>query len=271
MNASAKSIDGGTITLFDVDHCILQGPEISSFNAGENVFYTDPLFTDVSTLDLALQPGSKGLNGGDNSLVTTSLDLIRNSRIQYGNVDMGCVESNVCSRPNDHCFQAIEIVVNADALNEGNICATSSGESAGSCAASIGKSVWYTFQAQPGFTYEISVENVVPTTATFNPRIELYSGDCDLLTQLDCVDQNGSGAGETLVADTLSSSLNYYIRVSGIVSQEGNFDISISGFEPCTGDLDHNGLVGIADLLIFNSNYGCTSNCGEADLDGNGS
>lgn len=37
----------------------------------------------------------------------------------------------------------------------------------------------------------------------------------------------------------------------------------------CLGDFDNDGVIGISDLLVFLSEYGCTSNC-TADLDGDG-
>ena len=38
----------------------------------------------------------------------------------------------------------------------------------------------------------------------------------------------------------------------------------------CLGDFDFNGSVGLADLLLFISDYGCLSACGITDLDNNG-
>jgi len=270
-NINSKAIDGGLSGQLEVDHCILQGAVLSATNAGENVFYEDPLFANALGGDYKLQVGSMGRNGGNNAFVNTDEDVLQQTRIQNTHVDMGCVESSVCSRPNDHCFQYKTIIVDALALNKTNECASINGEVAGSCSPAIGRSVWYSFNTQLGTSYEISIENVVPISASFNPKIEFFSGECSSLTEIGCANANGNSLGESLLVENLLASESYFIRISGGIGQSGTYNISVVSSLTCTGDFDNNEVVGIADLLVFNATYGCLSNCGATDLDGNGS
>ncbi|NQY30971.1 MAG: hypothetical protein HRT69_16075 [Flavobacteriaceae bacterium] len=65
----------------------------SSITSITNTSNLDPLFTDVGNGDYTLQSGSPAIDSGDNSYATATLDLVANTRIQGGTVDMGCYES----------------------------------------------------------------------------------------------------------------------------------------------------------------------------------
>ena len=270
MNAGAKAIDNGTNTLFSVDYCVLQGAELNGFTEGINVFYQNPLFVNPATGDYSLQAGSIGLNGGDNAWVGTSaVDVIGNSRIQNEVIDMGCVESSICSKPNDHCHMAKAISPGQTLLSENNTCATPTNETAGTCGAAIGRSVWYALTITQGGTFDISLSAIEAITPNFDGKIEVFQGECGNLTLLDCVNNAAPNLSETLTL-SLPGNQVYLIRISGLTAQEAYYSLSVEPSASCPGDFDNSGIIGIADLLIFNSFYGCTSNCGIVDMDGNG-
>jgi hypothetical protein len=74
----------------DVSHSLFQITNI----AGTNNLQGDPRFVDPANLDFSLRPNSPAIGRGDNSLVTTSIDLIGGERVQEGTVDLGCIESS---------------------------------------------------------------------------------------------------------------------------------------------------------------------------------
>lgn len=77
------------INFADVSHSLFQITNI----AGTNNLQGDPRFVDPVNLDFSLRPNSPVIGRGDNSLVSTSIDLIGGDRVQEGTVDLGCIES----------------------------------------------------------------------------------------------------------------------------------------------------------------------------------
>jgi|GEM_PF-799069 len=83
-----KAVSIGT----DVHHTILQDGELAPSDEGIEVFYEDPIFLNPAGFDYSLSGESVGANGGDNSIVTLSKDVVGNDRIIFGTVDMGAME-----------------------------------------------------------------------------------------------------------------------------------------------------------------------------------
>lgn len=77
-------------------------------------FIGDPLFVAPDDGDFRLQSQSVGVNAGDNSLVLEELDASGNSRIRYGRVDIGAVESS------EAAGGTIFVNINANGANDGS-------------------------------------------------------------------------------------------------------------------------------------------------------
>ncbi|MBL7944379.1 MAG: pre-peptidase C-terminal domain-containing protein, partial [Flavobacteriales bacterium] len=173
-----------------------------------------------------------------------------------------------CTQLNDYCSGAVNLVVDGPALFDSNQCATNFGENPGYCTDDIGRSVWYKFTATSGLDVDISIDNITPITADFNPKLEVFSGGCLSMTQLACVNVAGNSGTEVVSLDDLAAG-TYLVRVSGFLIQKGAYSISVEKSGSCLGDFDFNGVVNVSDVLIFSSQFGCTSGC-TVDLDGNG-
>jgi hypothetical protein len=79
-----------------------------------------------------------------------------------------------------------------------------------------------------------------------------------------------SYAGPSLQADmTVGEVVTFTGTGSGVIITQGfHQPVMVGG--TCLGDFDSNGVVGLPDLLVFISGYGCQSACGITDLDNNG-
>jgi hypothetical protein len=174
-----------------------------------------------------------------------------------------------CSQANDHCAGAVLLQVDGPVLIDSNQCATNSGEQEASCTDDIGRSVWYRFTTNNTHDLTIRVANVVPITSAFNPKMEIFTGNCSSLNEIACQNVGGNNQNEEYYLENPTAGQTYYVRVSGVLVQSGSYQISVVDESVCPGDFDNNGVINVTDLLIFNTNLGCTSNC-IVDMDGNG-
>ncbi|MDZ4824121.1 MAG: hypothetical protein SH856_11735 [Flavobacteriales bacterium] len=101
---------------------------------------------------------------------------------------------------------------------------------------------------QPANSFSQSIERSVISSSGFS-----YSG---ATLQNDCT------VGEVITA----TGVNGNIKITQGFHQPV-FETAIT----CLGDFDNNGVVNVADLLLFSGAFGCVSDCGLQDMDGNGS
>lgn len=92
----------------------------SSISTKTNTINTNPLFTDLANGDYTLQAASPAVDTGNNTFVTTSVDLLGHTRIFNTTVDMGVYEYNsTLSIPSIVTTQSFKIFPNPteDVLN----------------------------------------------------------------------------------------------------------------------------------------------------------
>jgi hypothetical protein len=131
--------------------------------------------------------------------------------------------ANIISTPeNDICVNAEVLDLTNNSTTSTTICANASTLSS-TCTPTTNTDAWYTFTP---FASEEATITVFPTgdTPINDPVIELYSGDCNNLTYIDCADNNGSGSGEFLMQN-VATATDYFIRVSG--AEDGEFFILV--------------------------------------------
>lgn len=131
---------------------------------------------------------------------------------------------------NDNCTSPIALTVNSSCVNTAatSFAATQSTNVATNCnAGTPDDDVWFSFTAT-NYTQTIQV---APTgSMLMDPVIELFSGSCGTLTQLDCVDATNYGSSETMSAVGLVPGNTYYVRVYDWFSDGGYpFNICVSG------------------------------------------
>ncbi len=113
----------------------------------------------------------------------------------------------VCPPINDNCPTAIPLTM-------GTSCSPTSGttlnatESQAGCTGDADDDVWYQFVA----TTTSAVVDVQGGT-DFDAVLEVFSGACGTLTSLQCIDDDGSGAPETVTLTGLTVGSTYRLRV----------------------------------------------------------
>ncbi len=115
---------------------------------------------------------------------------------------------------NDICSKAEELIVNQQCIPVSNRVAVNTGPDA-SCGEKIEHTLWYTFTAERSGMLEIT------NLADYNDIISIYSGNCDDLTELDCVNKDEHGfEGERILLE-LEEAEGITIRIASLVSKYG--------------------------------------------------
>ncbi|MGB1384482.1 MAG: hypothetical protein ACPG66_03985 [Flavobacteriales bacterium] len=140
----------------------------------------------------------------------------------------------------------------------------SSEDDGGSCMLSVGGSVWHERMVVDGL-------HLVGQFTVLEG--EAFSGQAGLAL---CVRPEGENVFTQLMVVPGSPYSLSDLEVLGCMDQEAiNYDVSATydngTCEYCAaGDADCDGVVSVADLLDLLGMFGCTGNCGWADLDGDG-
>lgn len=90
--------------------------------------------------------------------------------------------------------------------------------------------VWFKFTTTSTGNYGITVNG----SGSYNPVIQLFSGNCTTLTAINCVNATGNGLIETLTATALEEG-TYFVRVydaNASAGGSGNFVISVYSILP---------------------------------------
>lgn len=133
-------------------------------------------------------------------------------------------------------------------------------------ASIIAKDIWFAYTAPCGGTATFSVCN----DATFDTLLAVYfATGCPPGASLAC-SNNAPGCGNTSYVELdVFAGLPYLIRVGGM-SGGGTGTLTVSCINPLPGDLDGDGTVGVADLMLLLAHFGaCPETCPE-DIDGDG-
>lgn len=112
-------------------------------------------------------------------------------------------------------------------------------------------------------------------TADFNTTIAIYKGctyaggdlePCDSSNLVACnADGQGCPGGTSLLTIPTAAGTCYRIRIGGLGTGSGTFTVGCAS--ACPADLNHDGIVGPADLALL---LGAWNTSGPADLDANG-
>lgn len=217
----------------DIQYSIVEFGPTDNNNLNSNPNFVSPFF---NNFHLGLT--SPAINSGNNGFVLNSEDVDYEPRIDQAIVDRGFKETqNGCSNSIDVCENAQNIgqqqFLDGSIFSGTTECSTNAGEPPASCGAFPGKSVWYEFSAGVEGGVELDLYNIVPITAVFNPKITIFEGTCDNLTEIHCVNDNGDNLGEHLELSGLNNAEEYFIRIEGANAQEGTFDFLV---DPTQGE-----------------------------------
>jgi len=183
----------------------------------------------------------------------------------------GTGQLNVYTRLiNDDCADAIPIGLGDTAFS--TIGATTDGDAHVECDESsdggvTGRDIWYTFECPNSGTLSISTCDQVD----YDSDLVLYSGSCGALTLVGCNDDGGGCAGYSshLEVEVIGGQA-YRLRVGGWNEfQSGSGIVSLTLDDQTPGDLDGDGDVDVADLLLLIAAWNTDGSNG-GDLNGDG-
>jgi hypothetical protein len=175
----------------------------------------------------------------------------------------------------DECNVALE--VENGLINISTLQATNSPEpfDATQCSdsdiGSMQKDIWLKYVACENGTLTVDGCELL----TFDSDLAMYEGDCCNLVQLGCNgDSTDCQGGASSLSIEVEVGNSYFIRLGGsIESSEGGGTIFVDGpvgscIQSCYCDLEVDGVVNVADLLLIIGRWGDT--CGAADLNVDG-
>ena len=149
-----------------------------------------------------------------------------------------CVSATPLPPSNDECANSISLSVTQNPVFFTGTSTLGATASAGipTCVATNlttpDDDVWYKFVAVN------SVETITVTGSTgFNPAIQIFSGSCASLTNIECVNYWGNAQTETLTRTGLTINATYYVRIfhSGSGPGSGSYTVAVtSPSPPCT-------------------------------------
>lgn len=178
-----------------------------------------------------------------------------------------------CVPTNDLEANSLEMEVDD---NNGNLfhnrCATNTGDDPSACAANLGLSVWFHFEAQNSCVHRIEVDFLELLEENgCNYKIVVYGGwQAGELFEIACSDNAGANLDEIMYITGLQNGEWYKVKVHTWGQQAGRFSFHVETSDyPCQGDYDFSGHVDTNDLLHFLTEFSCTVNCC-TDLTGDG-
>jgi hypothetical protein len=198
-----------------------------TFNSGPN---TDVMidFTLGTIEDIVLEVYSGGCSGttvycdlGPTHMVAVTADTDYTVRVSSNN-DFGvggtftiCVSSLGAGTGNDLCNDATPIAVGSSCVGTTgtveNATQSLPGALCSGFTATVANDVWYTFTATAAST-TVQVTGDGDATTGVDAILEVFSGNCDALVSLGCVDATTRGGTETLVVAT-TAGVTYYYRI----------------------------------------------------------
>jgi hypothetical protein len=168
---------------------------------------------------------------------------------------MAFVQTASLTPPNDLCAGAIALT-NGVAFAQNTSPATTAGDPAPSCVASLGKGVWFTYTPMLNGAVTIST-----CGSDFDTGLGVYTGTCGALTQIACDDDYGPACATTRasVAFTGTAGVTYYILAGGYGSGSGN--LSLVAISPSNDQCD--GAVPLTDGVPFTMNTTQATSAGD--------
>lgn len=127
---------------------------------------------------------------------------------------------------NDSCLGAVSITIGGSAVNGTTLNAS---QSQAGTVGSADDDVWYSFTAS-----RTAHTIMVSPSASFNPVVELFSGNCGALTSVMVINEAGIGGVEALNATGLTPGVTYFVRVYDFTSsmvENPTFNIRIKDID----------------------------------------